>query len=842
MSTIRRKSKKEEVSIRRKHEDSNSLEDPLWMKRQSWENTFTFIGIWILFILIAFWGLTPAGPALQQDQTARIRIVADVPFFYESTLETNRKRMAVRDRVPPVYRLDQTPFQIFKTYLKSLDEALTEFADIPADANRERYALRPEEVQRFLTDYPDANPYNLRSSDLAVLINQLPKTQRNNVINEGLLILENLYREGIYGQEQSEFDNSPTSLRVFNVQTEDGQIRRISLISEEDALRNLRINLAALDISREASIALFRILRSGLNPNILFDESKTAELAEKSLDQVEPIRIYVREGETLIEPDSKVTALQLEQLEAYREALTYSNKSQFGIDGLLIERALITLVTLLAAILYLRLTGIHIRQYKKTIFLTALTIALNLLINRLVLEMADSQVATNNPTLITLLPFLLPFALAPMLVTILLGSASGVLCAGILAVLNALMQGNDIVVLIASFASALTGIFYLRKIQVRSRVVRAGIYSGLIMSIAALALGIRDLNAITTVIYQIISAISIGTLTGIVIIGMLPFWESLFKTTTDITLLELTDFNHPLLRKMQVEAPGSYHHSLMVANLSENAAAAIGANPLLCRVCALFHDIGKMIKPEYFTENQRDGKNPHIEQNPSMSALVIKSHVKEGVVMARKNKMPKIIIDVISQHHGTSLIQYFYYKALERQRLAQAEAESPFGSGPRIELDQVNAGTYRYEGPIPQFTESGIIMLADSIEAAGRSLRKVTPQAIDELIDDIVTARVEDGQLDNCPLTFRELAQIKESFSFTLLNMLHARVEYPKEATQSTKKASKKKSARRDSHSPFGQLGEKLSQQNQSEAAPESDVSEELPSSEESKDTNAPNN
>ena len=160
----------------------------------------------------------------------------------------------------------------------------------------------------------------------------------------------------------------------------------------------------------------------------------------------------------------------------------------------------------------------------------------------------------------------------------------------------------------------------------------------------------------------------VGLLTGVLAVGLLPIFEQLFKITTEITLLELTDFNHPLLRRMQIEAPGTYHHSLMVANLSENAAAAIGASPLLCRVCCLFHDIGKLVKPEYFTENQRDRSNPHDEKNPSMSALVIKAHVKEGVEMARKEKLPRVITDVIRQHHGTTLIQYFYHQAQEKEK------------------------------------------------------------------------------------------------------------------------------------------------------------------------------
>jgi putative nucleotidyltransferase with HDIG domain len=239
---------------------------------------------------------------------------------------------------------------------------------------------------------------------------------------------------------------------------------------------------------------------------------------------------------------------------------------------------------------------------------------------------------------------------------------------------------------------------------------------------------------------------------------------------------------------MKIEAPGTYHHSLMVANLSENAAAAIGASPLLCRVCCLFHDIGKLVKPEYFTENQRDRSNPHDEKNPSMSALVIKAHVKEGVEMARKEKLPRVIIDVIRQHHGTTLIQYFYHQAQEKEKQSNtplSQAEKVTDKKDREEsAKKVDESTYRYDGPKPEFKESAIIFFADSVEAASRSLRKVSQPNVEELIDQIFKNRIEDGQLDKCPLTFHELNLIRKSFIYTVLNMQHARIEYPKSKSE----------------------------------------------------------
>jgi hypothetical protein len=209
----------------------------------------------------------------------------------------------------------------------------------------------------------------------------------------------------------------------------------------------------------------------------------------------------------------------------------------------------------------------------------------------------------------------------------------------------------------------MVAIFACREVRRRSRVVRAAGYGGLTVALFALLVGLADQLPYGILLRQMGAGLMSGLFTGIIVVGSLPVLEALFKRTTDITLLELTDYNHPLLRRMQLAAPGSYHHSLVVAQLAESACNVIGANPLLARVCSLFHDIGKSLKPEYYTENQRDGVNPHDEQNPSLSALIIKSHVKEGVELARTHHLPRTVIDVIRQHHGTSLIQYFYHRA-----------------------------------------------------------------------------------------------------------------------------------------------------------------------------------
>jgi hypothetical protein len=278
------------------------------------------------------------------------------------------------------------------------------------------------------------------------------------------------------------------------------------------------------------------------------------------------------------------------------------------------------------------------------------------------------------------------------------------------------------------------------------------------------------------------SAAAFGTavLTALLISGLLPLFEGVFLLTTDISWLELSDLNHKLLRQMQLEAPGTFHHSLVVAALSEAAAEKIGANAQMCRVGAYFHDVGKLKKPGYFIENQHDGRdNPHDALTPTMSALIIIAHVKDGVDLAVKHKLNPRIIDVIQEHHADSLVFYFYRRAQDQKKLELEKVDRRL-ENPE-DLPMIDEKNFRYPGPRPRTRESGIIALADSVESASRSLKKPTPARIRTLVEDLVRARIHDGQLDDCPLTLQELAIVKESFAATLRSMLHSRIDYPKD-------------------------------------------------------------
>jgi cyclic-di-AMP phosphodiesterase PgpH len=387
--------------------------------------------------------------------------------------------------------------------------------------------------------------------------------------------------------------------------------------------------------------------------------------------------------------------------------------------------------------------------------------------------------------------FFVPFALAPMLHGVLLGRAVGAFSAVFVTLIGCLFvpQGQALTYMILSLVSGITSVLLSHQVRKRLQLLQAGIYVGALTLVIGVLLGNLDVaacfgpNAMDHL--QVLgtgSSAAFGTavFTALLISGLLPMFEGMFVLTTDISWLELSDLNHRLLRQMQLEAPGTFHHSLIVASLAEAAAEKIGANAPMCRVCSYFHDVGKLKKPGYFIENQHDsGENPHDALTPTMSALIIIAHVKDGVDLAVKHKLNPRIIDVIQEHHGDSLVFYFYRRAQEQKKLELEKVDRRL-ENPE-DLPTIDEKNFRYPGPRPSTRESGIIALADMVESASRTLGKPSPARIRGLIEDLVQSKIQDGQLDDCPLTLQELAIVKESFANTLRSMLHSRIDYPKD-------------------------------------------------------------
>ena len=384
---------------------------------------------------------------------------------------------------------------------------------------------------------------------------------------------------------------------------------------------------------------------------------------------------------------------------------------------------------------------------------------------------------------------LMPFPLTPMLVSVLLGRGVGTFTTLATGLLGSLLvpPGEEVIFLAVSLISGLVVVQTLHRTRKRAQLLRAGVYGGLATLVLGIIFGVVDVRSClqdsSMLQCKVVggsfgAAMGMGIGSALLVSGLLPVFEGFFRITTDISWLELGDLNHKLLRRMQIEAPGTFHHSLIVASLAEAAAEEIGANAAMCRVGAYFHDIGKLNKPEYFIENQQDlAENPHDSLTPTMSALIIVAHVKDGVDLALKHKLNPRVIDVIREHHGDSLVTYFYRRAQEQKREEMEKVEK--GLENPEDLPKVDQKNFRYPGPRPRGKESGIISLADAVESASRTIKKPTPAKIRALVEDIVESRVCDGQLDDCELTIRDLAQVKAVFAKTLRSVLHSRIDYP---------------------------------------------------------------
>ena len=360
--------------------------------------------------------------------------------------------------------------------------------------------------------------------------------------------------------------------------------------------------------------------------------------------------------------------------------------------------------------------------------------------------------------------YLLLIPTAAMLISVLNDALMGFLFSFFLSIIMGFILDFPIEILLFTMIASMVSALMVDKVYQRGRIFLAGIMVSIIYGIMILSDASISTVDMATIFTNLSFGLSSGILCSIITIGSLPLWEIIFKILTPIKLLEYANPNHPLMKKMLLEAPGTYHHSILVANLSEAAAHEINCNTFLTRVGAYFHDIGKIEKPYFYIENQYDGHNPHDEFVPMVSAKIIKDHVIKGIQMGKKYRLPKEIIEFIEQHHGTTQIQYFYQKALEFE-----------------EEDVIDHSLYTYEGPMPSTKEIAIVMLADSVEAAVRSLKKPNQRMISDLIEKIIQKKIGGGQLNNSGLTLSEIQAIQSSFVANLTSAFHERIEYPTE-------------------------------------------------------------
>jgi putative nucleotidyltransferase with HDIG domain len=478
------------------------------------------------------------------------------------------------------------------------------------------------------------------------------------------------------------------------------------------------------------------------------------------MEAVRPVLFKLQKGEMIVRVGERITAEEAHKLDAVFDSPLVGNRlfTAFGTFGLIL------------VLFYFpyRFACKNIRKFNPTnkdVLIISLLIALSFVCFKTALLITHS-IGSVFPSIETAsYLYLFPFAAGAMIVRIFMNSEVALVYCAILAPLLGIMFDNNMLVVIYSLLGSIVGAHGVRHCTSRGTVYAAGLKVSVVNLALALSFQILN-NAIftTQTLYVALFALLSGFVSAALVSSVIPLVETLFQYTTNIKLLELANLNSPVLRELMIKAPGTYHHSIVVGNLVEAAAESIGANPLLARVAAYYHDIGKASKSLYFIENQAGEENRHDKLTPSMSALILVSHIKEGAELARENRLGQPIIDIIRQHHGTTLIKFFYERAK-----SQAAVSGQL----------VDERDFRYPGPKPQTREAGIVMLADCVEAASRTLLNPSPDRIQGLVQKLINNIFIDGQLDECELTLKNLHEIARSFTAILNGIFHHRIEYP---------------------------------------------------------------
>ena len=503
--------------------------------------------------------------------------------------------------------------------------------------------------------------------------------------------------------------------------------------------------LSSQELESNIEVILREMCESQIKANYFFDQSKTDEAVKEALKSVS--KVMIKKNQTIVKEGEPITQQQINIL------------TELGLVGEDLSKDYIYTYIILAffVLFVLGMQYMYLKKEKKEILIDTKLVFLILLLNLL------SVISARVFTFVSL--FIIPIACAPILMTVFLDSKISIVINSLNLLFVTVIVGFDPQVILIGIVSTIVSSTTLKKVSQRNDILYSTAYVAAAVAVVILSSGILLSNNIKQILLDVILAVFGAFISGILAMGLLPFLESSFSLVTNMKLLELSNPNNPLLKRLLMEAPGTYHHSVMVANLAEVAAEEVGANPMLVRVGAYYHDVGKIKRPFFFGENQLGGTNPHDKISPTLSTTIIISHVKDGLELAKEYDIPKVVSDMIVQHHGTTLVKYFYYTL-------KNSSENP---------DEIREEDFRYPGPKPQSKEAAIIMMADSVEAAVRSIQEPTLEKIEDMVNNIVKDKMNSNQLNECDLTFRELEVIKACFLRVLKGIYHHRIEYPTE-------------------------------------------------------------
>ena len=687
-----------------------------WLKSSSFKCVLMDFAAFLIILVLFFLVCVPKKYNLSVGSISHDTINAPKDVVDEITTQKNREDAAAQ--VEPAYRFQQG---VKEEVLNALSASFDELRTIQQYGTtlRSEHSTRPNSFSEDEIAYAFGllDSLSLNRNEIVTLL-RIDTDQFENMVSTVTTVVENKM-------------NSPVR---------EGQVSQ--------AIQDVRDIVGyKVDISLTQTI-LPTVLRACLKPNMIIDQELTEEARTKAMDAVEPT-VYLQ-GQNIIREGDRITKNQVEMLRQL--GLLNDDHYDYSVYWGSVIAVLLSMVILFIMLLLLRPDVLsNVRQTAVILLILLICVGLAVLTNML-------------PSL-----YIIPVALCAALATVLIGYRVGIsLTVTLTLLLAALTAGNNqstfydvVLITIMTLAESMVTIWFLKGHPQRTRVLLSGLFSALIG--IAVVYGIKLLTSAEALDTAKIAgwAIGGGLLSGILAIAIQPIFEFLFRLPTPTRLLELTNPGQPLMKRLMIEAPGTYHHSIIVANLAESAASRIKANSYLARAGAYYHDIGKLKRPMYFKENQM-GDNPHEHTDPYVSAAIVISHTKDGMLMAQKEHIPPEIQNIILQHHGVTPVMYFYHKALQ------------LSNGQQVDINE-----FRYSGPKPDTKEAAIVMLADTIEAAVRSMKSPTPKAIDQFIERLVRGKLEDGQLSDSPLSLRDIDEICEAFSDILKGVYHERIEYP---------------------------------------------------------------
>lgn len=683
-------------------------------------------------------------------------VIAPFSFpIYKDPAEYKREVKQAVENVKPVfdrveierYRLDSTA-----AFMSQIRTAL----ELQLRMERERNSHIFQRDSSALSNIMQNLPYRFSTSEwhqLLVNIYRNPMLLRRigSLSSTITPILASDYQTGIIDRPRDQVGSSVIVVRQGNSET---PVPLEQVLTIRDVARQM--DAASISILRGDTASaeiLSSAIASQVLPNLTYNRSQTQREINAAAELVPKTIGFVKENERIIGKHDKITneiKLKLDSLEKALQERTgaASMLLQFGGKFLM----MLVIIGLLCIYLFL---------FRKKIFFNnkmLLLIAVLIIFEGLLMYFAFTAQTTLPVQYLILVP------VASMILTVIFDSRLAFQATVAIALMVGAMKGNDFGAAFTALSAGALAVYTVRDIKNRTQIFRSLVFIFFGYALATLAISFQRAEDVSTMLasFSLIAVNSV--LSPIITFGLLIFFERVFNIATDLTLLELSDFNQPALRELSQRAPGTFHHSIIVGTLAEKAAEAVGANSILARVGAYYHDIGKTLKPEYFIENTMDSnKSKHDWLPPDISVQMVMSHVSDGIELGKKYHLPQRILDFIPMHHGTTLVAYFYGKALKR----------PFATG------DVSEDDYRYDGPKPRSKETAIVMLADSVEAATRSLEEKSMGNIVSMIDAIVKSRYEEGQLDETSLTFVDLTRIKESFVAVLSGIYHKRIEYP---------------------------------------------------------------